>query len=336
MNDSDEILAVKAAELYYDDGQDAGRDRARCSASRDGRSAGCSRRRVSRASSASRSCTRAPAASPSSASSASATASTDAVVVPTIGRRDSDVQARVAQAAADYLTTLRPVPRTLGVSWGRTLDAVAAQLATGLGRPASTVVQINGGVSRTRQADRRGRRPRSPSPQTRQGHGDPAARAPPSSSRLETKRAIEADRTVADVLEIARERIRLSVQRGRRRRELGARRQRLPDRRRRRRPRAQGRGRRRRRPLHRRADGTIVDDELDERTVGLTLDELRSARVSIVVIAGRDQARRRPRGRRRAGCAPCSSPTKRPPTTCSAGRRRRLRRRRHVRIEGAK
>ena len=32
-----------------------------------------------------------------------------------------ELQERTAQAAADYLTALRPVPRTLGVSWGRTL-----------------------------------------------------------------------------------------------------------------------------------------------------------------------------------------------------------------------
>src|SRR6187402_3164475 len=42
----------------------------------------------------------------------------DAVIVPD-GENSS--ASRVAQAAADYLTGLRPVPRVLGVSWGRTL-----------------------------------------------------------------------------------------------------------------------------------------------------------------------------------------------------------------------
>src|SRR6478735_6118712 len=37
----------------------------------------------------------------------------DAVVVPNPDR-EGDVLPRVAQAAADYLTSLRPVPRTLG------------------------------------------------------------------------------------------------------------------------------------------------------------------------------------------------------------------------------
>src|SRR6218665_2236073 len=44
------------------------------------------------------------------------------VVVSSVGVRSSDeLQSRAAQAAADYLTTLRPAPEVLGVSWGRTL-----------------------------------------------------------------------------------------------------------------------------------------------------------------------------------------------------------------------
>src|SRR5690606_24706402 len=66
----------------------------------------------------------------------------DAVVVPT----GEDTKSRVATAAADYLTSLRPVPRTLGISWGRTLDDVADRLPNGWARGV-TVVQINGGVS---------------------------------------------------------------------------------------------------------------------------------------------------------------------------------------------
>lgn len=70
----------------------------------------------------------------------------DAVVVP----ESDDILSRVAQAAADYLTSLRPVPRVLGVSWGRTLDRVADNLATGWASGV-TVVQINGGVSLNRR-----------------------------------------------------------------------------------------------------------------------------------------------------------------------------------------
>src|SRR5690606_37168831 len=73
----------------------------------------------------------------------------DAVIVPPPDADDA-VSARVAQAAADYLTALRPVPRTLGVSWGRTLDAVADRLPVGWATGVD-VVQINGGVSLNRR-----------------------------------------------------------------------------------------------------------------------------------------------------------------------------------------
>ncbi len=55
------------------------------------------------------------------------------------------------KAAADFLTALRPVPRTLGVSWGRTLRAVAEALPDGWANGV-TVVQLNGGVSLNRRS----------------------------------------------------------------------------------------------------------------------------------------------------------------------------------------
>ncbi|WP_258566825.1 sugar-binding domain-containing protein [Microbacterium sp. Se5.02b] len=67
---------------------------------------------------------------------------TDAVVVPAPDGDDGTLE-RVAQAAADFLTALRPVPRTLGVSWGRTLRAVAEALPDGWANGV-TVVQLNG------------------------------------------------------------------------------------------------------------------------------------------------------------------------------------------------
>ncbi|WP_305956295.1 sugar-binding domain-containing protein, partial [Xanthomonas oryzae] len=70
---------------------------------------------------------------------------TDAVVVPS-PEGDEGTLERVAQAAADCLTALRPVPRTLGVSWGKTLRAVAEALPDGWANGV-TVVQLNGGVS---------------------------------------------------------------------------------------------------------------------------------------------------------------------------------------------
>ena len=69
----------------------------------------------------------------------------DAVVVP--GPVEQGVEA-VAQAAGQYLAAMKPKPRTIGVSWGRTMAAVAQWLppnwADGV-----TVVQINGTVAPT-------------------------------------------------------------------------------------------------------------------------------------------------------------------------------------------
>ncbi len=74
---------------------------------------------------------------------------TDAVVVP-IPTDEGELSRRVGQAAADYLTALRPVPRTLGISWGRTLSDIADRLEPGWATGV-TVVQINGGVSLNRR-----------------------------------------------------------------------------------------------------------------------------------------------------------------------------------------
>src|SRR5690606_16352540 len=53
----------------------------------------------------------------------------DAVVIPAADAED--LNANVARAAADYLTALRPVPRTRRVSWGRALGAGADRLPRG-------------------------------------------------------------------------------------------------------------------------------------------------------------------------------------------------------------
>lgn len=71
----------------------------------------------------------------------------DTVVVPsTRDESEGEIRLRVASAAAEYLTAVRPAIRILGVSWGRTLHDIANSLRTGWGRSVS-VVQINGGVS---------------------------------------------------------------------------------------------------------------------------------------------------------------------------------------------
>lgn len=202
-----------------------------------------------------------------------------AVVVPT---GSDDAQQRVAQAAADYLTALRPVPRTLGVSWGRTMYDVAAALSPGWATGV-TVVQVNGGVSLNRRAGT--------AAATAAMIADKAAGhavllpSPAILERIETKQAIEADRTVASVLELARDASAIVYSAGVadessvlvdsgyltrddvaelvRRGAVGDVIGRYID-----------------------ADGNTVDPSLDERTVGLGHAQLRAADLAVFVIAG--------------------------------------------------
>jgi len=205
----------------------------------------------------------------------------DAVVVPA-PERESDGLAQVAQAAADYLTALRPVPRTLGVSWGRTLNEIADRLAPGWATGV-TVVQINGGVSLNR---RPGTAATMAVTIAQRGNGHAVLLPSPAIlERLETKQAIEADRTVADVLSRAAaasaylysagvaDQSSVLVDSGYLRPDDVAelvRKGAVGD--------VVGR--------YIDANGNIVDPSLNERTVGLGLDELRAAKTAIFVVAG--------------------------------------------------
>jgi deoxyribonucleoside regulator len=205
----------------------------------------------------------------------------DAVIVPAPDREEG-IAERVAQAAADYLVQLRPAPSTLGVSWGRTLDTIAERLPVGW-TTGVTVVQINGGVSRNRRA---GTAATLATTIAQRGAGSAVLLPSPAIlEQLETKRAIEADRTVADVLALAgtasaylysagiADSTSVLVESGYlssddvadlvRKGAVGDVVGRYID-----------------------ANGSIVDSRLDERTVGLGLDELRSAETAIFVVAG--------------------------------------------------
>lgn len=278
MSDTDEILAVKAAELYYEAGKTQDEIGVALSVSRwkvgrllvQARQQGFVRIEIVHPSARRFSLER---------ELCSTYALKDAVVVPVL---DADVQARVAQAAADYLTTLRPVPRTLGVSWGRTLQAVAARLRPGWAVGVNPV-QINGSVSSTRQA--------TAAADTaviiaRKAQG--TATLLPSPAIFEqaaTRRAIEADRSVQSVLALARgasaylfsagvaDMSSVHVDSGyltaadvAALAERGA----VGD--------VVGR--------FITAEGAVADQELNSRTLGITLDELRAAPTSIAVIAG--------------------------------------------------
>ena len=188
------------------------------------------------------------------------------------------VREGVPQAAADYLTQLRPP--SLGVSWGRTLDAIADKLPSGWSTGV-TVVQINGAMSA-----RRGSAADATATIAQRGAGSAVLLSSPAIlERLETKRAIEGDRTVADVLAQAAtasaylysagvaDASSVLVQSGYltsadvddlvRRGAVGDVVGRYID-----------------------SAGNIVDPELDARTVGLGLDQLRSATTAIFAVAG--------------------------------------------------
>ena len=203
----------------------------------------------------------------------------DAIVVPA---SDAEASKRVARAAADYLTALRPALTTLGVSWGRTLSNVAEELDAHWSR-AITVVQVNGGVTLNRRA---GTAATTAAEIARKGNGHAVLLPSPAIlERIETKRAIEADRTVASVLELARaasavlfsagvaDASSVHVESGyldaleitelTRKGAVGDVVGRYID-----------------------ANGNIVDHSLNDRTVGLTLDDVRAAPLSIFVVGG--------------------------------------------------
>jgi deoxyribonucleoside regulator len=176
----------------------------------------------------------------------------DAIVVP-VPSDGSTLQARVAEAAADYLQVLRPVPRTLGVSWGRTLDEIAERLPLGWSRGVD-VVQINGGVSLNRRSSTA-----AATAVTIARKGGELEHAGASAYLFSAGAADESSVLVdsgylspGDVAELVRKGAVGDI--------VG----RYID-----------------------ADGRIVDRDLDERTVGLGLDALRSAATSIAVVAGR-------------------------------------------------
>jgi len=207
----------------------------------------------------------------------------DAVVIPAAGDgTEKELPGQVAQATADYLAALRPVPRTLGISWGRTLSDVADRLRDGWAT-AVTVVQINGGVSLNRRA---GTAATTAALIAEKASGHAVLLPSPAIlERIETRLAIEADRTVAGVLELATtasaylysagvaDESSVLVDSGYltpadvaelvRKGAVGDVVGRYID-----------------------ANGNTVDPALDERTVGLGLDQLRSADTAIFVVAG--------------------------------------------------
>jgi len=213
-----------------------------------------------------------------------ATGLADAIVVSTAGVNDeTELQMRTAQAAADYLSALRPVPRTLGISWGRTLHDVSQYLRPGWATGVN-VVQINGGVSLNA---RPGTAAATAVNIAQKGGGQfTLLPSPAILERVETKEAIASDRSIAGVLDmgcaasaylfsagqadgdsahvdsgyLTPEQVNELVRKGAVGDVVG----RFID-----------------------GAGHIVDPALDERTFGIPLDRLRAASTAIAVIGGR-------------------------------------------------
>jgi deoxyribonucleoside regulator len=206
-----------------------------------------------------------------------------AVVVP---RDNPEVLAeRVALAAADFLVSMRPRTHRLGVSWGNTLHLLAQALPSGWSTPVD-VVQINGGVSQSASPGLASATATTIA--AKSGGAVTLLPTPAILERAETKAAIESDRAVSQVLELASmadtylfsagpaTEVSIHVHSGyitpgdiARLQSLGA----VGD--------VLGR--------YIRADGSIADPELDGRTLGLSLEALREAQRSIAVVSGRDK-----------------------------------------------
>lgn len=205
------------------------------------------------------------------------------VVVPV---DDPDALAeRVARAAADYLIAMRPRTHRLGVSWGKTLHRVAELLPMGWTTTLS-VVQVNGGVSHSSSPGQASATATMIA--NKAGGSVTLLPAPAIVEKEETRIALEKDRGVASVLEQAHASdtflfsagpatdVSIHVQSGyldpgdiRRLQQRGA----VGD--------VWGR--------YITHAGEIADEDLDRRTLGLSLDVLRAATRSIAVVSGVDK-----------------------------------------------
>lgn len=206
----------------------------------------------------------------------------EAVVVSVGGDDAEQARGRVAAAGADHLMEMRPAPRLIGVSWGRTLDRLAGGLTPGWATGVH-VVQINGALSRSRE-------PTSAHSMASMiaHHGGGTATllaAPAILQQQSTRQVLESDRAVADVLALAAKADLFLFSPGAMGNDsvlvdsgqidagdlarlaaagavgdvLG----RFID-----------------------AEGRIVDPDLDGRTLGLSLDLLRSAATSVALVSG--------------------------------------------------
>ena len=205
----------------------------------------------------------------------------DAVVVPTPEQAGAG-SAHVARAAAAYLRSQGADLRTLGVSWGNTLQEIAAVLPHGW-TAGLEVVQVNGSVSRSLQpttaanvalsiaASGRGRATLLPVPAIVEHAGTRTALYSETSVQQTLARARAADALLFSLGALSAESV--LVQSGAitpeelvRLRAAGACGDVLGH--------------------YLTPDGRVADDDVESRTVGLSLDDLRHASRSVAVASG--------------------------------------------------
>ncbi len=124
----------------------------------------------------------------------------DAMAATAVHDADSLARERVARAAAELLASVRPTG-AIGVSWGRTMLELAAQLRPGW-TAATEIVQLNGATSRSAQptraneiAERFG---------TTTGASIRLMAAPAIVGSADLRRALESDPSVGETLDAAR------------------------------------------------------------------------------------------------------------------------------------
>ena len=207
----------------------------------------------------------------------------EAVIIPsTGGGHDETLADNVAQAAGQFLAALQPRPSLVGVSWGRTMAAVAHWLPRRW-NPGVEVVLLNGAMN-VRPAATRTNNVAELFAQAGDGRAT-LIPVPAIVGRAETRTVLEADPVIASVLTLGREaqvicfglggmtNDSVLVQSGcledrelmdlRKHGAVGDVLGRFIDR-----------------------DGRIADEALDRRTIGLSLDEASKKPVSIGVACG--------------------------------------------------
>jgi len=206
-----------------------------------------------------------------------------AIVVPS--ESDQDVTQRIAAAGADYLVSMRPRTRRLGVSWGKTLHQLALALPADWSLPVE-VVQTNGGVSRSQTPGQAAETATMIA--AKSGGSVTLMPTPAILEQSATRTLIESDRAVKGILSQAQDSdtflfsagpastVSIHLQSGyldesdiARLQRLGA----VGD--------VMGR--------YITASGDIADQELDDRTLGLSLADLRRADRRIAVVGGQDK-----------------------------------------------